>query len=311
MIFEKEEISKVGLIGLGALGILFGSQINQEIKGDLTIIAGDERIRRYQEAGVYANGQACYFNYKEPSQGNHTADLIIFAVKMAGLEEAILDVENFVGPKTLFLSLLNGVVSEKMIAEVYGQDNVIYAVAQGMDAVKTKNQLSYTHPGLIAFGDRQAKKPSNKVKRLQAFFDKTKIANEINNHMDQKIWSKLLLNVGVNQVVAVYGENYGDVQRKGQARDLMIKAMAEVIPIANKEGIALSQADIDYWLKVIDGLDPDGKPSMRQDIETGRQTELALFSGTILKLGASHGIEVPINQILYDQIRKKDLQVIS
>lgn len=124
--------------------------------------------------------------------------------------------------------------------------------------------------------------------------------------MDQKIWSKLLLNVGINQVLAVYGENYGDVQRKGEARDLMIKAMTEVIPIANKEGIALSQADIDYWLKVVDRLDPAGKPSMRQDIEAGRQTELALFSGTILELGEKYGIESPINQILYDQIRSRE-----
>lgn len=311
MTSEKKEINKVGLIGLGALGILFASLINQEIKDDLTVIADGERISRYQEVGIYANGEACHFNYKKPSQGDEIVDVIIFAVKMTGLEEAILAVKNSVGPDTLFLSLLNGVVSEKMIAKAYGQENIIYAVAQGMDAVKRENQLSYHHPGLIVFGNRRADKPSEKVRRLQAFFDKTKISYEINNHMDQKIWSKLLLNVGINQVLAVYGENYGDVQRAGEVRDLMIKAMTEVIPIANKEGIALSQADIDYWLKVVDGLDPVGKPSMRQDIEAGRQTELALFSGTILKLGEKYGIESPINQMLYDQIRKRDLEAIS
>lgn len=78
--------------------------------------------------------------------------------------------------------------------------------------------------------------------------------------------------------------------------------MEEVILIAQKEGISLSQADIDYWLKVIDGLNPAGKPSMRQDVEAGRKTEVDLFSGTILKLGAIHGIETPINRILYDKI---------
>ncbi len=302
MNYQEKEINKVSLIGLGALGILFGNQINQKIKADLTIIADDKRISRYRESGVYANGEACDFNYKKPCEGDHTADLIIFTVKMTGLKAAISDVKNFVGPDTLFLSLLNGVISEKMIAEVYGPENLIYAVAQGMDAVKRNNHLTCSHPGLICFGDRHADEASEKVKRVSRFFDRAKVPYEINQQMDQKLWSKLLINVGVNQVLAIYGENYSDIQKKGKPRQLMINAMEEVILIAQKEGISLSQADIDYWLKVIDGLNPAGKPSMRQDVEAGRKTEVDLFSGTILKLGAIHGIETPINRILYDKI---------
>ena len=299
----KNEIKRVSLIGLGALGILFGSQINRKIKDDLSIIADRERINRYREAGIYANGEACDFNYKIPEEGDQKSDLIIFAVKMTGLEAAILDVKNFVGPDTLFLSVLNGVISERMIGEFYGEEHLIYAVAQGMDAVKTENYLEYTHPGLIVFGDRHGEYASEKVKRVKEFFDRVKVPYEINHHMDQKIWSKLLLNVGVNQVLALYGENYGDIQKNGKPRELMIKAMKEVIPVAEKEGILLSHDDIDYWLKVLGRLDPYGKPSMRQDVEAGRKTEVELFSGTILKIGETHGIESPINAMLYEKIK--------
>lgn len=34
-----------------------------------------------------------------------------------------------------------------------------------------------------------------------------------------------MLNVGVNQTVAVYESNYGEIQKKGAARDAMIAAM--------------------------------------------------------------------------------------
>lgn len=311
MFFAKSEIKKVAIIGLGALGILFGSQINRGIGDNLTIIADLKRIERYLKEGVYANDEKYEFNYKTPEEGGEAVDLIIFAVKMKDLKGAIVDVEKFVGPDTLFLSLLNGIISEEMIAEKYGEKNIIWAVAQGMDALKTKNHLKYSHPGLICFGDRNAQFSSEKVKKMSRFFDKVKIPYEVNNHMDQKRWSKLLLNVGVNQVLAIYGENYGDLQKKGEPRQLMIKAMEEVILIAKKEGISLSQDDINYWMKVIDNLHPAGKPSMRQDIDARRETEVELFSGTILKLGEKYKIETKINQMLYEKIKKIDLQYLS
>jgi 2-dehydropantoate 2-reductase len=121
--------------------------------------------------------------------------------------------------------------------------------------------------------------------------------------MEVKIWSKFLLNVGINQVVAVYGENFGSVQKAGELRGRMIAAMREVIPIAEREGVALSEKDIDYWLKVVDSLDSKGKPSMRQDVEAKRITEVELFSGTVLKFSQKHGIESPVNQDLYEKIK--------
>ena len=53
-------------------------------------------------------------------------------------------------------------------------------------------------------------------------------------------WGKFMLNVGVNQTVAVYQTNYGGIQREGEARDTMIAAMREVIALSEKEGIDLT-----------------------------------------------------------------------
>lgn len=130
------------------------------------------------------------------------------------------------------------------------------------------------------------------------------IVYQIDNQMDRKIWSKFMLNVGINQVVSVFGENFGSVQKMGKIRELMIAAMTEVIPIAEKEGIDLAQADINYWLEVVDTLDAKGKSSMRQDVEARRPSEVELFSGTIIDLGKKYGIVTPVNKMLYDKIKK-------
>ena len=43
---------------------------------------------------------------------------------------------------------------------------------------------------------------------------------------------------------------------------------------------------------------------MCQDVLAGRKTEVDLFSGTILSLAKEAGIQVPVNEYLYEKIRE-------
>lgn len=65
-----------------------------------------------------------------------------------------------------------------------------------------------------------------------------------------------MLNTGINQVVMVYAGVYDTVQQPGEARELMIATMREVMQVANAEGIDLNEDDIAGWLQVADGLNP-------------------------------------------------------
>ncbi len=298
------EINTVSIVGLGALGILFGEYLSRHMpRHSLRIIADTERIDRYKREHVYSNGEICDFHYVTSEEKGTPADLLIFAVKFDGLPNAIKAVANQVGPDTIILSVLNGVSSEEIIGDAYGADKVLLSVAQGMDAVKVGNRLIYQHMGMICFGDNnQGSKPSEKVETVRHFFDEMNFPYEVDSDMRKRLWGKFMLNVGVNQAVAVYECDYGGIQKEGTARDAMISAMKEVIVLSEKEGVCLTQADMDYWLRVLGGLNPLGKPSMRQDLEAGRHSEVELFAGTALALGKKHGLPCLTNQMLYDKI---------
>lgn len=224
------EIKKVSIIGLGALGILFGHHLSKRMpQGDLRIIADQERIRRYQSDFVYCNGERCEFNYLKPEDRGEPADLLIFAVKYNGLSDAIRAVRNQVGEQTIILSVLNGITSETIIGQTYGMDKILYCVAQGMDAVKVGNRLTYDHLGMLVFGEREPGLISQRVKQVAQFLESMAVPFEAVTDMNKRIWGKFMLNVGVNQTVAVYESNYGEIQKKGAARDTMIAAMREVI----------------------------------------------------------------------------------
>jgi len=298
------KINTVSIVGLGALGILFGHHLSKKMpKGSLRIVADKERVEKYRTEQVYCNGERCNFHFKTPEESVEPADLVLFTVKNEGLKDAMHAVRNHIGKNTIILSALNGITSEAVIGETYGMEKILYCVAQGMDAVKVKNELTYENMGMLCFGERIGEVDSKKVQAVVSFCEEMGVPYEVVPDMYKRLWSKFMLNVGVNQTVAVHQSNYGEIQKSGPARDMMIGAMREVMLLSEKEGIPLTEEDIKYWLNVLSKLSPEGKPSMAQDVEAKRYSEVELFSGTVLKLGEKHGVSTPINQELYERIK--------
>jgi len=296
------EIKTVAIVGLGALGILYGHQLSQALPaGALKIVADQQRIDRYKEGGVYCNGEPCAFDYVTPEQAE-PADLVLVAVKQPGLIAAMDTMAGAVGENTVILSLLNGIASEPMLAERFGADKVLACVAQGMDAVREGQSVRFTQKGWLVFGDMQPGPPSRKAQSVAAFFDAAGVPYILADDMPRRLWNKFMLNAGVNQVLAAYGGGYSALQKPGPLRDMTIAAMREVMAIAKKEGIRLDDQDIEDWMRLIATLSPEGKPSMQQDVEARRQSEVELFAGTVIALGKKHGVPTPVNESLHKRI---------
>ena len=297
------EIQTVAVVGLGALGVLFGNHLAKALPaGHLRVVADAARIERYRRQGVFSNGEPCHFTYVTPETHTTPADLILVSVKYLQLEGALDAIRHQVGEHTLILSLLNGITSEGIIAARYGARKVVDCVAYGMDAVHEAGRLTYHNMGRLCVGTRGGAPLTEAVLRLQRFFDATAFPYEVDTHMEKRLWGKFMLNVGVNQTVAVFGPDYGAIQREGEQRAVMVAAMREVLSIAGPEGVSLGEADLDYWLGVLATLNPAGKPSMRQDVEAKRPSEVALFAGTVLAIAQKHGIATPVNQMLLGRI---------
>ncbi len=80
--------------------------------------------------------------------------------------------------------------------------------------------------------------------------------------------------------------------------------MRELIALAEKENVSLSEEDINSWLAVLDGLNPNGKTSMLQDVEARRKTEVEMFAGRIIELCKFHNVPTPANVRLFEQIKE-------
>lgn len=293
-------IKTVGIIGLGALGMLFGDRLMQG-NAHVIVIADADRAARIRANGTVINGRHVDFEVRTPDEAE-PVDLLIFATKFGGLESAMETAAPFVGPDTILLSVLNGISSEQVLGSRFGSEKVLLCTAQGMDAVHEGNTLCYANPGSLTIGEPEPDHMSERLMAVTAFLQDAGVTATAVPDMARRQWGKLMLNVGINQVVMVYEGNYGTVRVPGEARDMMIAAMREVQAVAAKEGYPISDEELYGWVALTDSLSPEGKPSMRQDSEAHRKSEVELFAGTIIREAERFNVDVPVNRELYRRI---------
>jgi len=291
-------IKRVYLIGLGAVGSAYAAKMEEAEPGLVKVIVDEKRYASYQKHGVKVNGATYHFPLVTPDAAVEKADLILIAVKGYHLAEAAQAIKPFVGEETIILSLLNGITSEEDLGRLYGMEKLLYSFVVATDATREGRTTRYSSLGRIVFGERENKVYSSKVQRVKELFDRTGIPYEIPADMLRELWWKFMLNVGVNQVSAVLRAPYGVFQQVKEVRALTTMACREVVQIAGKIGINLTEDDLDGCLQVIDSLAPEGKTSMLQDVEAGRKTEVESFAGAVVALGKKYGVATPVNACL-------------
>lgn len=293
----------VSILGAGAVGAALAARFYEMDPASVAFVASGARYERLKAQGVIVNGTRYAIPVLAPGDPAPPSDLVIVALKHQHLAGAVRDLVGRVGDGTAILSVMNGLDSEDILADAWGRDKVLYALAVGIDAVRDGNRVTYSKLGKVVFGEPDNTTPSPRVQRIQALFARAAIPYETPQDMIRALWWKFMVNVGVNQASAVLRAPYGVFHRSEHARAIMEAAMREVIALAGPCGVDLGAADIDDWYSVLDALHPEGKTSMLQDIEAGRETEVAIFAGKVIALGKQHGIPTPVNTLLWHAIK--------
>lgn len=301
--FTLTEISNVIVLGAGAMGAAYASRFYDMDPANISFAASGERYQRLTSEGLIVNDQHYAISALSPEDTSPPADLIIVALKHHHLATALPELRNQVDDHTLFLSIMNGLDSEPIIGSVYGEDKVLYATAVGIDAQRMGNVVNYSKGGTIYFGEADNTVLSDRVKSIQALFERAGINYQTPADMMRIMWWKFMINVGINQPSAVLAAPYGVFQTSSHAQQIMESAMREVMAVAEAAGVDLREKDIQDWYTFMNTLDPKGKTSMLQDIEAGRRTEVDIFAGKVIELGKTFDIPTPVNEFLFHAIK--------
>jgi 2-dehydropantoate 2-reductase len=306
----KPLIETISIVGAGAVGGAYASMLYDMDRHCVSFVAAGDRFERLRQEGLIVNGKHYAIPVLRPDDLSPPPDLLMIAVKHHQLDNAICEIKNRIGEETTIISVMNGIESEEKIGAAFGMKRVLYAVSIGLAALKEGTRVNFISRGKILLGEARNPFLTDRVKRLQTLFDRAGIICETPPDMIRTLWWKFMINVGINQASAVLRAPYSAFQTSGEAKDLMESAMREVIMLAEKASVLLSGEDIENWNTVLSGLNPEGKTSMLQDVEAGRKTEVEMFAGRVIELGKYYGAPTPVNQKLYDLIRKIEAKTV-
>lgn len=307
---QQNAFKNVCFIGLGAIGAKYASMIHDVFPNDLKILANAERIQRYTNDAVFVNGKKYDFKYVDIANPTFTADIIFIAVKSTQLNQALADIKPFISDNTIILSLLNGVSTANAIANVVGNKNLLYSIIY-MDAVRDKNQITYKSKGRFLFGEAKNDTHTERVKSVMAFFDKVDINYEVPADMQLALWQKYLINIVVNQLSFIVQSGYQIFKDNTYVLSLTQLIGEETLKVANAYGVNLQQSDIDALKKTMLKIDGKASPSMHQDRQAGRLSEVDIFSGELIRLAKAKNVDVPYNTFIYNLIKAIEFEEIE
>jgi 2-dehydropantoate 2-reductase len=122
-------------------------------------------------------------------------------------------------------------------------------------------------------------------------------------------WTKLIFNATVNGVAALTGlphePRFAAREQPGDLGHLVFELTEEGKRVALAAGVELHD---DPWEMNVLATRRGSKhyPSMLEDVEARRPTEIELINGSLLREARRHGVEVPLHAALYQLVKAKE-----
>lgn len=305
-----KEIKNILILGIGAIGSIYATKLYDFDPACVKVLLDGSRYKKYTKNGITFNNHRYDFDYILDTDKNFKADLILIATKATDFEPASNMIKNFVVQDTIIMSLLNGISSEGILIEKYGKEKVLYSYFLGHSSMKSGLKINFDGVGTIFFGEAQNKEYSKNVQTIKNFFDKVGIDYKIPEDMLSALWQKLIINIGANQTLAMVKLPYRGFKSQ-YVKNIAYGLMQEAVEIARFLKINNADKFIDNAFEVLNNIPPDLKPSMLQDVENCKITEVDIFAGEICRLGKKYNIPTPKNELAFNVIKSIDEQIIS
>jgi 2-dehydropantoate 2-reductase len=292
------------ILGSGAMGSLYGGLLAED-GNDVTLVdIWQEHIETINENGLIIETadetRAIDVAATTDLETTDTPDLIIIFVKSIHTAKALEDATGLLGSDTDVLTLQNGLGNPEIISEYVPAKNVIAGVTAHGATVRGPGHILHAGTGLTTIG-RYFAENDVQLEVLASTFKEANIETSTSAHIDEEIWEKVLVNIGINASTALARVKNGELAETDSGRRLTKTAVQEAAQVARKE--VEVRSDIVTHVIDVAQATSDNKSSMLQDIENNRQTEIERLHGEVVARAEEQGVAVPINQMLTDLIR--------
>lgn len=294
---------RIAIFGTGGVGGYYGGRLAQT-GADVTFIARGEHLRAIRKDGLRVYSIAGDF-VVHPAQATDdagtigTVDVVIVALKTWQLPAAMPDCARLLGPRTLVLSLQNGVEAPRQLAAHVGDQHVLGGIAKIFSSIEAPGCIRHVGGAAVIEFGRLDNRLTEDVTRLRDLFIQAGVNVKIPADIDVALWEKFLYVVPLGGVGAVTRAPVGVVRSQSESRLMLEEAMREIWRVARARGVGLADDLVGRGMKFVDGHPPGATTSLQRDILAGRPSELEAWNGAVVRLGAAAAVPTPVHGFLY------------
>jgi len=297
---------KIAVVGPGAIGCLFAAFLSKT-EAEVWLLDKDgQRASIIQEQGIKLEGLSgnwlAKVNVTHETEKIKAADLIIISVKSYDTKAAILHAKNLVKPETMVLTLQNGLGNIEIISEVVGPERVIGGITSQGATLLDIGYSRHAGKGETVIGRIDGKIPVQ-LRQIREIFNKASLETRISRDIKGLIWSKLIINVGINALTGITRLNNGRLVEFPGTRKILRDAVTEAVKVAKKKRIKLIYDDPLAKVEAVCEATSANVSSMLQDVLKNKKTEIDFINAVIVREGQSLGIPTPVNSVLVDLVK--------
>jgi 2-dehydropantoate 2-reductase len=301
-------IERVCVIGAGVIGSLFAGHL-----ADVAEVSVLTRRREHAEAlnreGLRVTGRsdrhARVVAAADPDE-LPPFDVGIVATKANGLEEAAAALEGRF-PEATIMTTLNGLGAEEVV-RAHGAWQIVSAVTFISGTKHSDTEVEYildTETWMGPYEDT----PLERVEEIGDLIRRSGLKVEVLPDLRPAQWSKLIFNATVNSVAALTGlphdPHFAAEERPTDLGHLVHDLIDEGKAVAAAAGIELHD---DPWEMNVLATQRGSAhyPSMLEDVQAHRPTEIDLITGALVREAERHGVEAPLHTAMYRLVTAKE-----
>ncbi|MGP8233052.1 MAG: ketopantoate reductase family protein [Methylovirgula sp.] len=289
---------RILVIGAGALGGYFGGRLLAAGR-DVTFLVRPRRAAQLAAHGLEIISIKGGLQIAAPPTvtadklaGHY--DLILLSCKAFDLTDAIKSFAPAVGPNTMILPVLNGLLHLDILASHFGAEHVLGGwskISATLDDEGRVHHLSSFHA--ISFGEQNGTR-SPRITALADTLGSCGFDAQASDKILAEMWNKWVFIAAAASLGALMRAQVGDIVAAGAA-SYAIELMQECAAIAAQHNFPQDARGMEFGEKMLTEAGSAFKPSMLRDIERGQRTEAHHIVSDFLRRGGD--LPTPILQI--------------
>jgi len=303
---------RILVVGAGAIGGYFGGRM-LEAGRNVTFLVRPRRAGELASAGLVIKSPNGDVTLKNPptvqaDQFTETFDVVLLSCKAFDLDDAVASFAPAVGPQTLIIPLLNGMLHLDVLDKRFGRERVLgglCAIAATLNEAREVVQL--TPMQSLNFGERDGKL-SDRVRAIADVMASGKLGSVASENIVQEMWEKWVFLASLAASTCLMRTAVGNILAVSGGKDFILGMLDECSAVATAEGHAPSGPFFQRTKGLLTAEGSQMTASMFRDIKAGAAVEADHVIGDLIARGDAAKVPVPRLRIAYTHLKAYEKQ---